>query len=1462
MADSRFTPNPRKYAKSNFFEILELITPEVYKTEDRTLSGTETNPLSDIINGHINAADNISQVLSLSGVANTQTSSLGNISGISQYFVKQNKLTNINPFTFESKILLPLNTTLANYDTSAEFNSYLSGTLLPMMIPASTSKPAGNIDTNITALSSLTNSVEPSSVHNYLTDALGWFYFLNTSGDGDLDYSPSSFVLSSLNTLYLGNTLETVDGVKGFSEYVWRNYGTCSLFSGLNLIPSEYVSGTADAVTEPSAGVIPTYTSGIQRLDKYKTLVDVAYSPLYLDEQDTKVKDAFQGYIDASLLLSDAVSKGPLQKFNTMLGYQMADVTDQIEEIGLIYDIENANDDQLTYIADLIGFKLRGGSASKWRQQLRMAIDLYKKSGTIDAIQTSINALIIDSVLDLSGKVEDLWESYIPHLIWYALGTESPLFRDLTTWTHQLAQESCVQHYSPSSLEENLKIVTDDILLSLYKAFPKNFIFHGERWNTPRMLIIDENGDTDEVYTIIGDPDMLPFHMHPRGEGYFSELEYNAYVNNEEGRFDAAECFGPLGSGVYMAGESHPLDGRPVYLSATGDMEAVYSYRLKHNFPIPPFEEVKYYRDCTVTADLVELLVEKLKCFQVRPEFADEVGDHILSGAVTSDTDLGSLNEFLMLFSSVQTPPNFDRVMLSISDYEKNLLGLWNGKSSHIFVNFVDSDFDFSKTTMEGDGKWALYEAARVSREYSPAHAIMRVNLTGSANDYWDASNTSFDFYALDQDNTRASYTSASILGNFESSGTTMGFALGGGDSNLDSSGGRDGSNTFKRSAADNMGLLISGVPAVIDEPSVARRALRRRNFRYVLPNEGYYDRTGFNGPINYDASTLEGSMASSLRYAYVGLRCVCGEVPSLKNQFTFFTENGTVKDGDPQAPRPMIGSVGGWSAESTENPDRPGNNYYSGWWRISVSFDATDGFDSGASDGDIIVPYLQISDKSADAGVNLAGKCCLFALPQVDIMPTASKWAGASTATRPVAGMFPEAYSDGYPLAANAAPTPSATLGYVASAGMFHPVADPLCVTGVWHECEGIESSRSFSGVATASTFAFRGVSSLGSNVKMPEEDDAVPRYVDRGQLPLIYMPMHDYFESKAKADAVTEIENNPAVYDYNDYWKDNVQSVANASIENGAYINSYEDYLNFGFGRGIQETYRDFQKYFPDQPLGARQLLETGGNIFAQIAGSGLFNCNFSVDGSGAAGVVASSFATASSINAANVWSQEATDAYYGTYAASTAGEAVVPISGTFVQGNPGNVNWRNPYLLSGIEFTDISGSPARNEFRVFRLAQSQAKLVSDNRLIGNTVIKCKSLGGLPRLRFDLSSYGPRPNRLIKDHKFNLKISALVADEHDHMLGGGEMGVWIHTKPTAGIIWSWVNGRWINTQESDLSIDAVKYQLSNRYTFASKNPLQEKDCCLIATSGSDVSEINDLSLDNIRGSYLKPII
>ena len=671
MGVNKYTPKSRNYYKTNFVELVELITPEIYKQKDLELSGTELNPISDLVNRHVALADNIATVLSISGVTNTQTSSLGNISGISQYFVKQNELTKINPYLFESKILLPLGTSLANFDTSAEFNSYLSGTLLPLLVPASQTKP-GALEDNITTLSALTSNSDASSVHNYLVDTLGWFYFLNTSADGGLDYSPSSYVLSSLNSLYIGKTLETLEGVKGLTEYIWRNNETCSFGS---YIPTSYISGVADSITEPSAGVLPTYTSGTQKLEALQTLVDIVYSPLYLDQRDYTVQQAFDSFIDAGTDLNDQVTKGPHRKFTNILGYHFADISDQIENIGLIYDIENVRDEHVQYIADLIGFKLRGNSPAKWRHQIRLALDLYKKSGTLQAIQAAINALIVDSVFDLSGQVQELWESYIPNLIWYALGTESALFHNLNTWTQELAIQGGVYHYSTSSLEENLKLVTDSILLDLYKAFPDNFLFHGEPLPVPQLWEVDNLGNEVKLYTIIGDPAMKGFHIHKITDDGFQAFKQDAKLFGESKAWDAALGFGPLGSGVYMAGEAHPDSGeRPTYLKFKGDLEFLFNYRGKMNYPMPPFEEVKYYRDSTVTRPMVDMLVERLKCFLVRDTFAQQVGDFIVSGAVTDETDLGALNEFLMFFSATQTAPNFGEVMLSISDYEKNLL--------------------------------------------------------------------------------------------------------------------------------------------------------------------------------------------------------------------------------------------------------------------------------------------------------------------------------------------------------------------------------------------------------------------------------------------------------------------------------------------------------------------------------------------------------------------------------------------------------------------------------------------------------------------------------------------------------------------------------------------------------------------------------------------------------------------
>lgn len=1275
--NSKYTPNPRQYYKSNFVELLELLTPKMYVQEDLDLSGTEVNPLSKVINTHLEIADNISTVLPLSSIPGTQTSELSSLNGISQYFVKQNELTKVTSQSFREKILLPLSVNYSDFETSAGFKTYLSGTLLPKLVPPGVSTP-GTIESNTGELSAYTGSTTPSGIHNYLVDNLGWFYFLNTSALGGLSYSPSSFVAESLSRMYLGEELETVDGIKGLTEYIWKNVEACSFGE---YIPADFLSGAADAILDSSAGEVATYTSGTQKLDNLKTLVDVIYSPLALDRQDYTVKEAFDNFIDAQLILEDRVSDGPYRKILTALGFHFSDISDQVENIKYIYDIENVDQDKLEYIADLIGFKLRGNQSEKWRHQLRVAVDIYKKSGTQQALRSALNAIVINSILDIDGNIIPLWESYLPFLIWYSLGTASPLFKSLRTWTPETAKQAGVISYSFSSLEENLKLATDAILLDLASAFPKNFKYFGKEFPLPRFYVLNEDGSKGELYTVLGDTKMKPWHGHTvTGPGYLA-LRRQAVEFGEEALWDRAVGPGPFGEGVYMTGRRHPFGlERPTYLLFEGDPEFLFNYRGKVNYPLPPFEEVKYYKDSSVTKPLADLLVDRLKCYKVEPSFAEEVGDFITSGAVTDDSNIGTLNEFLMFFSSVQHPPNYDDVMLSISDYEKNLLSLWNGKSSHVFLDFDNASFDFRKSTLEADSKYALYETARVAQEYTPAHTIPRVNLNASAVDDFISSATNFLYASFDEDDTRAGYSSGSVLGNAEISGVS-----------ITSDPGRDGLSTFKRDQVDGMDTDLSSTASIVGP---ARRALRRRNFRYLLPEQGYYDRTGFNGPVSYDPSMLERSMASSL-----------GEL----------------------------------------------------------------------------------------------------------------------------------------------------TLGYVASAGKFFPVVDHTYVSGVWHICEDLDSNNTFSGVDTSNTFPYRGLRVLGSDAKKPEVESATDRYVDRGQTPKIIRAMHSLFQKKAQTYAEMEVSKDPSAM--NDaYWKDQVQSFANSAIASGYVINSYSDYENFSFGRGLQNVFRDYCRSFGQHGLGPTIQKKTGGNIFAHVFGKALYNSDFEIAGENGTDFIQTSLTDNLPINNSTVWSDGGPD----TFTASSLNEAVVPLVGTYVSGQA--FDFRNATILSGIEFCDISGAPSRNEFRVIHLATSSAVPGKENYFVDNPVIKCKSVGGLPRLRFDVSSYGDMPNKLNPEHKFKLNIKSLVADEGKPELGGGQLGVWIHTEPEEDLMWSWTpDGKWTPTSVSSLSIDQVRKSLAHIHSFSTKpfDRVTKEYCVKSYTTGQQ--EVNDLSINNLKEDYFE---
>jgi hypothetical protein len=1293
--ENKFTPTSRNYTKTNFVELLELITPGVYQEEDGSLSGYGLNPVSDIINAQVRTAANMSDVISVSAVAGSQTAIINTISGIAPYFVKQNDLTNITPYIFEKNILVPLNQSLVNFDNRSEFLDYLSGTLLPKIVLEQETNP-GTVRSNMSFLRPLAG-VDASAAHNYLLDTLGWFYLLNTSADGGLSYEPSSYVASSLSYLYEGRTLTTLDGIKGLTEYIWRNYETCSVFKNNGLLPADFVSGIGDSILEASAGVTADYTSGIQRLENLNTMLEVLYSPAYMDNEDYRISDALNNYIQASVILNDQVSQGPMRRFMNAMGFEVADRMDEIEQIQLLYDIENCPDGNLQRIADLIGWRLYGNSPSKWRHQLRSAVDIYKRKGTLDAIQYAINALIVNTSFDVSSRVQELYESYLPQLIWYALGTESKHFKDLNTWTPDLAIEAGIHLYSPSSIEDNLKLAVDYILDELYEYFPNSFVFKGEKFPTYDFYTLGLDGNVGDKYTTIYHPNSKPFFMLDPNDPTYDSLFMEAMAVGEAVVWQNATFEGPLGYGTYFAGAFNPDPTyRPTYLSATGDLSFVFNYRGRQNYPLPPFEEVKYYEDCLITAPLVERLVERLKCLGVRSSFADQLSEFLIQSAVTTTDTLGDLNNFLMLFSSTQVPPNFNYVLENIDQYYKNLIPLWNGKSSHLFVDFQSDDFNFAKTTMEGDSRYAVIESARVINEFSPAHAIPVVVVTASALEDYTTSATSFEYLGLDKDDNLAS--TSGVLGNYEISGAAMSFAGGGGDGDQGSNDGRGGLNTFKRFDSIT-GDLFSSTAAIITSP---RRAHRRRNFKYALPKAGYYDRTGFNGPISFDPSTLEYSFASSL-------------------------------------------------------------------------------------------------------GVH--------------------------------------------------------TLGYVASAGAFHPVKDPIDPTGVWHECEGLGSIRTFSGVDTSATFPFRGLYALGSNAKMQEISSDTARYNDRDQLPEIYRVMHKLMQKRA-----FDYSNENASITSDNQWKNILTSFTNSAIASGLLLNNYSEYENFAFGLGLHRLHKDYAKYFELHPLGLNEVLKTGGNIFAQVYGRGLYNYNFDIDGENIGSFINTGVVAVSSINSDTVFSDAATDSI-GTQGVSGAGDIVVPMSGTFIADKVANAEFRNNTILSGVEFTDASGGSRGNSFTIFRLDTSNSTVGDDNALIDNTIIKFKTKSGLPRIRFDLSSVGDRRNYFIKEHKFRLDLSALVAREDSPVLGGGQVGIWIHTDVKDGYIWSWTrSNKWVPTKISDISLDVVK-NLSNIFSFSDFDPTENSittsayDYCLETYISKNGTEANEISLRNMKKEFFSKI-
>lgn len=463
----------QNFFKRDYFEALKYILPD-YLYEDDVSGTPKSNDIVDlIINSHIDVADNFSSVLNVS--------TLESFDSISPYFIKQNELTNITTQSFQDKILTYLNTKFENFESQSEFSEYVEQTLLP------------SINLNNPDYSVFSSLGTVGDIHQYLITNLSWLYFLNTSGPS---YNPSSFAKDLLvSSLFLGKPVKTNDGINGLSEYLWKNA------SGAYYPSALFASGTRSDL------------SGTQQLDKLKTWNDVIYSPLFSDISDFRVKDKFEIYQQNSLKSLNKVEDGPFARLIRALSFFAFDLSNQSEQISTLYDIDDCPDEYLPLIAQLIGWDLFGDDPQRWRLQIRNAVPIYKAIGTKKSVQNTINTVFPKNSFPIEGRITELWESYVPYLIYYALATESSYFKSYDTWTPSLANSMGIYQYSTSSMDDNIKLAVDKIILETIIQFPDNFPINS--WLQ----------EFKSVFTYRGrDYDIPPFEEYP----YYVNTELDA----------------------------------------------------------------------------------------------------------------------------------------------------------------------------------------------------------------------------------------------------------------------------------------------------------------------------------------------------------------------------------------------------------------------------------------------------------------------------------------------------------------------------------------------------------------------------------------------------------------------------------------------------------------------------------------------------------------------------------------------------------------------------------------------------------------------------------------------------------------------------------------------------------------------------------------------------------------------
>ena len=841
----------QKYFKRNYLEAIRQIVPNFYFSDEQAVSGMQVSFPDQLINSHILAVKNQQTVLPLSGLTyDTNLSSLNSPEGLASYFYKDKPPAQIDADDFERNILYPLGASFKQFSTSSQFVDYVSGTLLPK-IP---SIHAGHHATDdLAALTNNAFATDSSGTYKYLAENLGWVYFLNRTGP----YFDTSTALPELltNTLWKGRPLVLEDNLNVFEEHLWRNEGAWGLAD--KVTPPAYTSSL-----DMSAG---TYTSGVQVLDRLQTLNSVVYSPEFLNSTDSKVEKAFTTFFTTSsptspgALITDTVEAGPLSRFLEAMSFSIADGVGEQAELNTLYDIGKCPQEFLQVLGELIGWQFLGADFDRWRVQLRNAVKIYKMKGTKRAIQYLIDTLFTAGVFNVttSDIITELWESYIPDLLYYSLATKSSVFKDFTTYTPQLALSFGLSDYDPNSMHRNIQFLVDKILLDLVREYPKSFLIAGKPAPVPQLMLsgipyvgayTTKDVSTERLAEIeYALSVLLSLPQANWGAGVGESI---AILQAQKDEIINTVGFTSLTTEFYSIPTA---GGQPQPLTLEINPSFSFNYRGRV-YPIPPYEKRQYYADVQVTPNMIERIEYLLKCYGVDKTFAESVTNYIVTNTYQSLDIKKVINNFIIYTPEKTYPPNYSEILRDATKERTpdpvTLLSMWNGKSSHFLMSFDASSFSWQSLQRNSTSKYAINQVLQAVDQVTPAHAIPEVILTVS---------TVVDGMDALADNTcrewRPNFTDL-----YEGSSTvTTGFGVCAVDMLALATANGLPQHRFKRTQVDNINdVLLSGTTYA----SVPRNTLRRRNYRNLLPETKMFTRLGRNNPGSLELSSAYYSSA------------------------------------------------------------------------------------------------------------------------------------------------------------------------------------------------------------------------------------------------------------------------------------------------------------------------------------------------------------------------------------------------------------------------------------------------------------------------------------------------------------------------------------------------------------------------------------------------------------------------